>query len=127
MRNPSKRMNASGHLVIGALLIIVGGLFLLDTLGIADASNVISKGWPFLLIGIGVARIVGSQDVPGRTSGGIWIFLGLVFALARFGYLHFDVWRLRRNWCPWCLWPVSVHRHCRARRDRFAFARPMGI
>jgi hypothetical protein len=101
VRNPSeRRINSSGHLIIGALLILIGGLFLLDTLGVADASNVLSKGWPFLLIGIGVARLVGANDVPSRTSGGIWIFIGLVFLLSRFGYLGFDVWRL--------IWPLAL-------------------
>ncbi len=35
------------------LMIVIGGIFLLDTLGWLDMSRVLDVGWPLLLIGYG--------------------------------------------------------------------------
>jgi predicted membrane protein len=100
MRIPSRRLNSSGHLFVGGLLILIGSLFLLDTLGIAHASVVVSRGWPVILILIGVARLFRADSPGGRASGAIWFFVGIVFFLSLMGYLPFDPWRL--------IWPVTL-------------------
>ena len=99
MRSENRRP-ASGHLLMGGMLILVGALFLLDTLGVANTGAIVSRGWPLILIAVGVQRFFSCDRVEARIAGGGWIFLGSVFLLSRLGYLHFNVWRL--------LWPLAL-------------------
>ena len=99
-----RRTSMSGHLVIGGLLILIGFLFLLDTMGIADTGRVVSHGWPLILIGIGINRIWtgndGTSAMDARIGGGLWILVGSLFLLSSFRILPFSVWGL--------LWPSML-------------------
>ena len=94
MRMRAERYNASSHLFIGGLFILIGFLFLLDTLDVIQTRDVISKGWPLILIGFGAYRYFHSDSNEARANGGIWMLAGFVFLLASLGYLHLNVWRL---------------------------------
>src|SRR5215468_696159 len=94
-----ERAPASRHLLMGAIFITIGVLFLLDTLGIADTRWIMATWWPLILILFGVVRLLSCKSTEGRIFAGGWIFLGSVFLLSRFGYLAVDVWRL--------LWPFA--------------------
>jgi predicted membrane protein len=94
------RSNPSAHLWFGGILILLGTLFLLDTLGIANTHEVIARGWPLILIAIGGSRLLNADTTESRIGGGIWLFLGFAFLLSTLGYLHFNVWRL--------IWPVVL-------------------
>ena len=85
---------------MGGVLIIIGGLFLLDTLGVANTGRIVSTWWPLLLIGVGLHRIYACDSTEGRIAGGGWIFLGSIFLLSRFGYVAFNAWRL--------IWPFIL-------------------
>jgi hypothetical protein len=93
-------INKSGHLFVGALLMIIGFLFLLDTMNIMDTSTVISRGWPLIILGIGLIKLMRADSAEERLSAGLWIFIGSVFFLSRIGYLPFSVWGL--------IWPTAL-------------------
>ncbi len=59
----------------GIILIFIGGLFLLDNLGIADMSDLIHTYWPLILVIIGLSLLLRRssryQEAPaGETQGG---------------------------------------------------------
>ena len=94
------RTDGSQHLWVGGLLILIGVLFLLDTLGIANTHEIIARGWPLLLIAMGGSRLLNAETMEARLSAGIWLFLGSMFLFSALGFLHFNVWRL--------IWPVIL-------------------
>jgi hypothetical protein len=44
------------RIVAGVLLIVLGGLFLLDTLDVLGAGSIIAQWWPLAIVGIGVIQ-----------------------------------------------------------------------
>jgi len=97
---PHVVINKSGHLFVGVMLMVIGFLFLLDTMNIVDTREIISRGWPLIIIGLGLIKLMRAGTVEERLSAGIWIFIGGVFFLSRLGYLPFSVWGL--------IWPVAL-------------------
>ncbi|MDD8027860.1 MAG: DUF5668 domain-containing protein [Acidobacteriota bacterium] len=95
---PTKRTDG-GRVFWGLILILLGGLFLLDQMGRLDFGNVMSTYWPVILILIGLSIIIGNGFR--RIGGGlIFILLGAFFQLRELGYLHEDVWHYA--------WPVLI-------------------
>ncbi len=88
-----------GRIFWGLILIIVGGLFLLDQMGRLEFGDIASKYWPVILILIGVAAIL-SSGFRRWGPGLFFIILGAVFQLRELGYLHRDVWHY--------LWPAFI-------------------
>ena len=88
-----------GRIFWGLILIIVGGLFLLDKMDRLDFGHVASTYWPVILILIGVAAIL-SSGFRRWGPGLFFIILGSVFQLRELGYLHRDVWHY--------LWPALI-------------------
>lgn len=58
------------HLVLGLLIILVGVLFTLDNLEIADADQYL-RYWPVGLIAIGLAKLWGAKEGHGSPLGGV--------------------------------------------------------
>jgi hypothetical protein len=46
------------HLVGPVILILIGGIFLLDNLGLMDADRVVAHGWPLILIALGLYQVL---------------------------------------------------------------------
>jgi len=79
----------------GAILIVLGTVFLLDHLNVINA-DVIWKYWPLLLIALGIAKAVNE----GKRVGGILLaLLGVFFMLEHLGYRLF-------TWNNF--WPVLI-------------------
>jgi predicted membrane protein len=79
----------------GAILIVLGTVFLLDHLNVINA-DVIWKYWPLLLIALGIAKTVNE----GKRVGGILLaLLGVFFMLEHLGYRLF-------TWNNF--WPVLI-------------------
>jgi predicted membrane protein len=79
----------------GAILIVLGTVFLLDHLNVINA-EVIWKYWPLLLIALGIAKAVNE----GKRVGGILLaLLGVFFMLEHLGYRLF-------TWNNF--WPVLI-------------------
>ena len=96
MSETRRRGNQSGQLIFGLILIVVGILFALDTFGIWYFDSFFSL-WPLILVGIGVGKIWGSQDLEEKKSGvwllviGLWL---LISNLGLFGFGWGDSWPL---------------------------------
>ncbi|MCB2201038.1 hypothetical protein KQI63_16695 [bacterium] len=90
-----------GRIVGGSILILIGGLFLLDNLDLFEFS------WPMILIGIGAVLLIQSvldkhhQPVQG---GVLLLLLGLVFLADQERWLP---WGMSRDW-PLILFAVGI-------------------
>lgn len=96
MENPSSRF--SSQLMIGAAIMILGFLFLLDNLNLIDAGRII-RLWPIIFILFGVLKITQSRNAPSVFVGGVFIFIGTLMVLSRLGIMHFSM----HQW-----WPVFL-------------------
>jgi hypothetical protein len=81
----------------GALLLVVGLVFLLDRTGIVDAGNLISW-WPLLVIGGGVLLLLQTPRNP--TGPLILMGAGAIMLLSTLGLLDISVWQL--------FWPLAL-------------------
>ncbi len=93
------RRSPLGSIVIGALVVLVGVVLLLDNLGIVQVEH-IWRFWPLFLIGLGLSRILSSSEWLAKVWGGVVAGVGLLLILENFGLLHVNfnlVWPLV-NW-----------------------------
>jgi predicted membrane protein len=89
-----RRNDPARHLFPGLLLLVLGIVFLMGNMGIVSAGYIL-RFWPFILIAIGVFKLVESGDNYGHSSGIFWIVVGGLFALGNFGILRIafrDFW-----------------------------------
>jgi predicted membrane protein len=88
-------------IVIGALIVAIGLVILLDNLGIVRVYD-IWRFWPVILIGFGVSRILESRAPGGQVWGGLMVLVGVAFLLDNLHILifDFDVSQL--------IWPLAV-------------------
>ncbi len=79
---------------LGIVFLVVGVLFLADTLDWFDIGDIISTWWPLILILVGLRRLA----VPSASHGGAWmlIIIGGAFQLAQLNILAFD--QIFRYW-----------------------------
>jgi predicted membrane protein len=81
--------------IIGAIVCLVGVLFLMDHLGIIKVDH-LWRFWPVILMAVGAAHVA----EPGRRQWGVVVlFVGAVFLLNNLNILRFD-------WSE--LWPVVI-------------------
>lgn len=93
-----RRSSFNARLWFGLLILTLGTLWTLDNLGIVDSGE-ITRWWPLLVIGYGLARVagIGMERHPG--TGLVFMLIGTLFALDRF-----DIY----NWDVSDLWPVAL-------------------
>lgn len=63
-------------LITGGILILIGFLFLVDELSWFHVGHVFSL-WPFILVVIGISKMIGTRSTHDFISGSWLIFLGL--------------------------------------------------
>ncbi|HEY1023838.1 MAG TPA: DUF5668 domain-containing protein [Sphingobacteriaceae bacterium] len=80
MKNLSTNGSAAGKVMTGAILIVVGGILLLDNLGTHLPDWVLS--WPMLLIAIGL--ISGVKHQFKKPGAFVLLFIGFVFLTDRY-------------------------------------------
>jgi predicted membrane protein len=97
----AERLRYSGprHAIMGAVLLVVGIVFLLTNLGVIYPEDV-HIYWPVILVAFGVAHAVLARDNGRRLGGGIIAVAGMVLLARNLGYIHGDIWQL--------LWPVFL-------------------
>jgi predicted membrane protein len=90
------RHNDPAHgAIVGAIVCLVGVLFLLDHLGVISVDH-LWRFWPVILIGVGAAHLA---DPTRRQWGGIVLLVGTVFLLDSLNIMHF-------HWSE--LWPIVI-------------------
>jgi hypothetical protein len=97
MKNDRSR-SVPSQVILGAFVIGLGVLFLLDNLDIFDFHRVISF-WPAVFILLGVVKLLDANAPDGRVLGTILIGVGVMLTLRRLGYFGFD-WR--------SVWPLLL-------------------
>ena len=88
------RRRGIGRFVAGAILILLGIVYSLDSFGVLYAGDIM-RYWPLILIGIGITQLSHSRFAPRRVSGFILIGLGTIFLLRTLNVVHFhgrDIW-----------------------------------
>ena len=89
----------TGRLVVGLAIVALGVTFLLDTLGILDASE-IWHYWPAILVLIGVVKLVNGHSGRERMAGLIWLSVGALLLAYSFDLIGFSPWRV--------FWPALI-------------------
>jgi hypothetical protein len=91
------------RIVGGLLLLLVGGLFLLENFGVLHASHRLTDFWPLFLVWAGLARMFGHG---GRhlASGVVILLVGVAFQLDQLG----AVWLRSRDFWPLLLVAAGV-------------------
>src|SRR5437016_109550 len=93
---PARRPTA--RLLFGLAIIVLGVLFLLDNLGVADAGEVL-RWWPAVLIVYGVARLAGLGCRANLSAGLLFTLGGAWWLLHNIGVLSMGIG---------ALWPVML-------------------
>ncbi len=88
----------TGRLIIGALVIALGFVFLLDELDVMDASQVL-RWWPALALAWGLMMLTGICCRRQVTGGILVSFFAGWMLLQRAGIVHHS---------PWSLWPLAL-------------------
>lgn len=78
MNNRTYRGSQGNRIFWGLLLIALGLAFLLDRFDLLDIRRLVDY-WPFLLVAIGINRMVGYSTARNFTTGFFLTFLGLWF------------------------------------------------
>lgn len=96
MASPGER---TGRFFWGLVLIIVGTLFLLDQLNVADAGDIFARYWPAILIAVGLWILVrsGFRDI---LAGFLFVGIGTLFLLNNLEILGQDAWDYA--------WPLAI-------------------
>src|SRR4051794_34575822 len=76
--------NSGGRMFVGAIIILVGVIFLLQNLGFLLIGN-IWQFWPLILIVLGISRIVNCSSGSGKYVGSVMVVIGGVFLAHNFG------------------------------------------
>lgn len=91
----NRSSSASGRLIFGAVLLVLGTLWTLDNLQLVDAGEIL-RYWPIVLVAFGVARLFGWGMPRTPILGGILTFVGVHMLLREFDVIHFGLSR----WWP---------------------------
>lgn len=81
-----------GRIFAGLLIIFLGIIFLLGSMGRLDVGDFFSDYWPLLLIFVGIWHIIGNQFRQ-NAFGFILIFVGLFFLLVNLDILSKNIWK----------------------------------
>jgi predicted membrane protein len=90
---------SQGRIFWGILLILVGGLFLLDRMDWLDFGDLIGRFWPVVFILLGVSILL-SNNFKNVGSGLFFILFGAFFLLLRLRVFDREVWNY--------VWPVAI-------------------
>jgi predicted membrane protein len=87
-----------GRVLLGAVVVAIGTLFLLQGADVLDAGRAIDHWWPVVVIAAGLFQL--AEHPRSTYTGGILIAIGTVLLLATTNVLEGDTWSY--------VWPVVV-------------------
>ena len=90
MKSDIQSRGVKSQIVLGVLVIVVGLLFLLDTLDILDMHRAISF-WPMVFIVAGVVKLYDTETRGGQLLGAGLVGLGVLIILDRMDVIDFNV------------------------------------
>jgi len=93
----SKQHNQS-QVLLGAFVLILGALFLLDNLRIFSTRDIIAF-WPMVFVAVGALKLFqshASRDRNGYVIGGAFVLVGTLMTLHQAGVIYFRM----RDWWP---------------------------
>ncbi|MFL6656669.1 MAG: LiaI-LiaF-like domain-containing protein [Massilia sp.] len=89
MKNDQQK-SISAQLILGAFVVGLGLLFLLDNLNIFDYHRMYTF-WPTVFIVLGVVKLLDTNTDNGKLLGSILISVGVLWTLNRLGFVYFNV------------------------------------
>jgi len=89
----------TGRLIFGVVVIVLGVLFTLDSVGVLDAGQFL-RWWPIVPILYGVSRLTGFGCRQNTLVGAIFTVAGALFLLHDFDVIPLDPWSL--------FWPLVL-------------------
>lgn len=90
--------DTSARMIFGGIIMLLGVLWTLDNLGLADSGAVL-RWWPLLLVMAGVWRLAGVGGMPRQVSGAVLTLIGLLLLADTLNLFDVDVWDV---------WPVVL-------------------
>lgn len=78
--------STSSQIVIGYILILLGALFLLQTLHLLDFGHVLATWWPVILLVIGFMKIKGDD----KKAGTIIFCIGIILLSGTLDFIHWS-------------------------------------
>lgn len=92
------RQPVTPQLVLGAFLLLLGALFLLDNLDVLESERFLEY-WPVILIAFGLAKAAQSRGTPGRGWGVLIALAGIALLADQLDLVRFDIWEF---------WPLAL-------------------
>jgi len=89
---------SAGRTLVGAALVALGAIFLLDAAGVIEGGNLIGKWWPGLLIALGVLQAWGEKRISAVAV--VLVIGGLLLLAVSTGLLGATAWAVT--------WPIIV-------------------
>ncbi|KAA0253325.1 hypothetical protein FBQ97_00830 [Acidobacteria bacterium ACD] len=86
------RPPATGKLIAGVTILLVGVLFTLDNLGVVEARHFWTL-WPVALVAIGLSQVL-NPSPSGKATGWIVLAIGLLLLVRNLGWLPFRISQL---------------------------------
>jgi hypothetical protein len=80
--NEARTRPSPGGLIAGTFLILIGGIFTLDRLGVLEAGRPFDY-WPLFPVGLGLSSVLAPRNAGDRASGAALTALGLFFLARR--------------------------------------------
>lgn len=96
--------NPQQRVVIGAFILMIGLLALIDKLNIFESLHFF-QFWPTVFIAVGILKILHSKARSSIIIGGGLIIVGVVLTLKHLGFLHINLW----DWWPAMLIAVGAY------------------
>jgi len=89
----------TGRLIVGLTVVAFGVIFLLDAIGLVDASEV-WRYWPVIFVVIGVVKLFSGRSPKEKITGLIWLTVGGLVLAYQLDLIAFSPWRI--------FWPALV-------------------
>ncbi|MFZ6798308.1 LiaI-LiaF-like domain-containing protein [Undibacterium sp. Di24W] len=90
-----RNANPQQRLILGAIIIIIGALALVDNLRLFDTRDIL-QFWPTVFIAVGLLKLSQANSRSGYLIGGGLVTAGTIITLNRLGIINFHM----RDWWP---------------------------